>query len=76
MVKAPARPQQGEYHAGAFSLQSSAALFLSHPGIKSRKAPCNHLQSGYTCSIIKVECFPFTCAISSMRNEIEEELLL
>lgn len=38
-----------------FSLQSSAALFLSHPGIKSRKAPCNHLQSGYTCSIIKVE---------------------
>ena len=36
--------------------------------------PCNHLQSSR--SIIKVEYFPFTCAISSMRNEIEEELPL
>lgn len=40
------------------------------------KMPCNRLKSAHICSIIKVECFPFTCAISSMRNEIEEELPL
>ena len=50
------------------AVNPEAALFLSHPGIKSRKAPCTPLQSVHLCSIIKVECFPFTCAISSMRN--------
>lgn len=60
---------------GASPHPGSRRVFVTS-GHKNPQPPCTPLQSVHLCSIIKVECFPFTCAISNMRNEIEEELLL